>query len=55
VQREQSPDATTGRGLLLVDALADAWGVDRGDGLADVGKTVWVELALSPLAESLAE
>jgi serine phosphatase RsbU (regulator of sigma subunit)/anti-sigma regulatory factor (Ser/Thr protein kinase) len=45
--RAQDPDATNGRGMLLVDALADDWGVDRGDGLPDVGKTVWIELALS--------
>ncbi|HVN13218.1 MAG TPA: SpoIIE family protein phosphatase [Kineosporiaceae bacterium] len=40
------PEATNGRGMMLVDALADAWGVDPGDGLPDVGKTVWVEVAL---------
>jgi serine phosphatase RsbU (regulator of sigma subunit)/anti-sigma regulatory factor (Ser/Thr protein kinase) len=45
--RVEDPEATNGRGMLLVDALADSWGVDRGDGLPDVGKTVWVELALS--------
>ncbi|WP_254667838.1 ATP-binding protein [Streptomyces griseus] len=34
--------ATTGRGLLLVEALAHRWGVDeRQDG---IGKTVWAEL-----------
>lgn len=33
-------DATSGRGLLLVEALADTWGVQaRG-----AGKTVWFEL-----------
>ncbi|MGX1668635.1 ATP-binding protein [Streptomyces sp. NPDC055400] len=41
-------DAETGRGLLLVEALADAWGVapDRA------GKTVWFEKGLgsTPLA-----
>jgi anti-sigma regulatory factor (Ser/Thr protein kinase) len=36
-------DATHGRGLAIVDALADAWGVD---GRADNGKTVWFELSL---------
>ncbi|MFJ8648428.1 ATP-binding protein [Streptomyces sp. NPDC093546] len=34
-------DSTHGRGLFLVQALADAWGV-RGHGM---GKTVWFELA----------
>ncbi|GHF40637.1 hypothetical protein GCM10018790_17820 [Kitasatospora xanthocidica] len=34
--------ATSGRGLLLVEALADSWGVQlRGD-----GKVTWFELAL---------
>ncbi|HET6356386.1 ATP-binding protein [Streptomyces sp.] len=37
-----TPDAETGRGLLLVDALATTWGTaDRV-----IGKTVWAELAL---------
>ena len=34
------PDATGGRGLQLVDALCDAWGVDE----AVDGKTVWATL-----------
>lgn len=39
------PDAESGRGLLLVDALADRWGV----GLGPVPrKTVWAELDLPP-------
>lgn len=38
--QEQPRDATTGRGLLLVDALSASWGV-RPDG---VGKVVWFEL-----------
>ncbi|MCX4794907.1 MULTISPECIES: hypothetical protein [unclassified Streptomyces] len=33
---------TTGRGLQLVDALADRWGVDERRG--GIGKTVWAEL-----------
>jgi anti-sigma regulatory factor (Ser/Thr protein kinase) len=37
-----APDAECGRGLLLVDALADRWGVTpRADG---PGKVVWAEL-----------
>ncbi|MFC8867261.1 ATP-binding protein [Streptomyces sp. NPDC057148] len=40
-----APEAEHGRGLLLVDALADRWGVfDR----APVGKTVRAELDLPP-------
>ncbi len=46
VARAQDLAATNGRGMVLVDALADAWGVEVGDGLPDVGKTVWVELAV---------
>ncbi|MFJ7292686.1 ATP-binding protein [Streptomyces collinus] len=39
-----APDAESGRGLLLVEALADRWGV----GLGPVPrKTVWAELDLS--------
>ncbi|MFF2405840.1 ATP-binding protein [Streptomyces sp. NPDC058092] len=33
---------TSGRGLQLVDALADRWGVDERRG--GIGKTVWAEL-----------
>lgn len=41
---EAAPDAETGRGLLLVEALADGWGVteDRFP-----RKTVWAELRLT--------
>ncbi|MEU4117955.1 ATP-binding protein [Kitasatospora sp. NPDC028055] len=37
--RERDPEATTGRGLLLVQALAHAWGWRP----AEVGKVVWFE------------
>lgn len=36
-------DEECGRGLWLVNALASGWGVDD---LGDIGKVVWVELAL---------
>ena len=36
------PEDESGRGLLIVDALADRWGVD-GDG----GSRVWLEMALA--------
>lgn len=36
------PDVESGRGLLLVQALASAWGTSS----REVGKTVWAELAL---------
>ncbi|MEE1940465.1 ATP-binding protein [Streptomyces sp. TRM 70361] len=40
-----------GRGLLLVDALADAWGVG-GRVPGEPGKTVWCEFELKPARES---
>lgn len=42
--RPQNPTATdtSGRGLLLVDALAAAWGVDTPP---DDGKVVWFEMS----------
>ncbi|MFE9773962.1 ATP-binding protein [Streptomyces sp. NPDC005931] len=43
-RRAPSPDAESGRGLLLVDALADRWGVTDG---RFPRKTVWAELRLT--------
>lgn len=40
-----APDACSGRGLLLVEALADRWGWLRRDALV---KTVWAEVAVGP-------
>ena len=40
-RRRFAPDASTGRGLSLVDALAAAWGADT---IAGDGKVVWFEL-----------
>lgn len=42
--RDSSPDAESGRGLLLVEALADRWGVTEG---RFPRKTVWAELRLT--------
>jgi anti-sigma regulatory factor (Ser/Thr protein kinase) len=40
-RRNHAEDATTGRGLVLIEALSSAWGVEvDGD-----GKTVWFELS----------
>ncbi|WP_431772606.1 ATP-binding protein [Streptomyces cucumeris] len=48
VLRARPPeDATSGRGLLLVHSLADAWGV-RTHG---VGKALWFELEADGLVE----
>jgi len=40
VRRRYSDEATTGRGLALIERLAGAWGVAAGIG----GKTVWCDL-----------
>ena len=40
-QREVSVDSIDGRGLAIVSALADSWGVER-DGL---GQSVWAQLS----------
>ena len=40
--RNQDHYATNGRGLTMVDVLADRWGFTSGDGC----KTVWFEVAL---------
>ncbi|WP_338677119.1 ATP-binding protein [Streptomyces sp. SCSIO 30461] len=40
-----SPDVESGRGLLLVEALADRWGVHPGPVPC---KTVWAEIDLAP-------
>ncbi|WP_405840774.1 ATP-binding protein [Streptomyces platensis] len=42
VMNDAEEDEECGRGLMLVDALASGWGVDR-DG---TGKVVWAELAV---------
>ncbi|WP_405999118.1 ATP-binding protein [Streptomyces sp. NBC_00829] len=44
-RRPSSPDTESGRGLLLVDALADRWGVALGP---VPRKTVWAELDVAP-------
>jgi anti-sigma regulatory factor (Ser/Thr protein kinase) len=42
-RRDPAPHEASGRGLLIVDRLADAWGVDA----APPGKTVWFAVTLS--------
>ncbi|MFC8350325.1 ATP-binding protein [Streptomyces sp. NPDC057280] len=46
---EAGPNDERGRGLLLVDALADAWGVQPDS----PGKTTWFEIAPESLTENL--
>ncbi|MBV1949315.1 SpoIIE family protein phosphatase [Streptomyces sp. BV129] len=43
-RREPQDDGVSGRGLLLVDMLADAWGVEARGG----GKAVWCEFRVDP-------
>lgn len=40
-----SPDSEGGRGLLLLDAVVDKWGVER---MRQGGKTVWFECGPAP-------
>ena len=40
--RNLEPSAENGRGLHIISALSEAWGVDQLDG---TGKHVWAELA----------
>ncbi|MGW6480763.1 ATP-binding protein [Streptomyces sp. NPDC055059] len=47
---EPGPDNESGRGLLLIDALADRWGTEPRP---PSGKTVWVEITLAPNETSL--
>jgi len=45
VLRPRSVEATGGRGMIIVDVLADEWGVEP---IPDDGKTVWFELRTGP-------
>ncbi|MFG2883575.1 SpoIIE family protein phosphatase [Streptomyces sp. NPDC048297] len=45
-RREAGEDGVSGRGLLLVDRLTDAWGVEARGG----GKAVWCEFRVAPPA-----
>ncbi|MFF4559461.1 ATP-binding protein [Streptomyces sp. NPDC001435] len=49
---ETSADAETGRGLLLITALADRWGTEP---YPPGGKTVWAELTLGRCDGSASE
>ena len=45
-EEHPGPDATSGRGPLLIDALASTWGIEVSPDW--VGKTVWLELQCRP-------
>jgi anti-sigma regulatory factor (Ser/Thr protein kinase) len=47
VLQRPTPDETHGRGLLIVAALSNRWGVEHHDGR----KTVWAEVPLSGTIE----
>ena len=42
-QRHYGLDATTGRGLRLVQSMSSAWGVEKVDDATGNGKVVWFE------------
>lgn len=44
VLRPPSRKAVSGRGMLVVDALADSWGVRR----RPIGKSIWIRIADDP-------
>ena len=46
VRRNSGPDATSGRGIALVEHLSARWGVERTGN----GKVVWCELPVRPAA-----
>ncbi|MCW2666141.1 MAG: ATP-binding region ATPase domain protein [Frankiales bacterium] len=46
VTRDYGAEATTGRGLRMLDEIAQRWGVEVHE--APAGKTVWVELGSAP-------
>ncbi|WP_107452047.1 ATP-binding protein [Streptomyces sp. NRRL F-5650] len=49
--RAPQEGSTNGRGLFLVESLADDWGVRP----CGAGKSVWFELGVEPVAEADAE
>ena len=47
IQRAYRPEATTGRGIALVEALTRSWGIEQRDD----GKLVWCELVADPATD----
>ncbi|MGY0061627.1 ATP-binding protein [Streptomyces sp. LZ34] len=50
---EAEADAEHGRGLLLVQAYADAWGTVWHGGLQPTGKSVWFSVSDAPALKAL--
>lgn len=50
VKRESGWCAEGGRGLVIVDGMADAWGVDFD--VQGAGKSVWFEMRTTPEQEA---
>ncbi|MER5632917.1 ATP-binding protein [Streptomyces nitrosporeus] len=48
--RDADPSATSGRGLAMIAAVSESWGVRPGDG---AGKVVWFTLAAPSFATAL--
>jgi anti-sigma regulatory factor (Ser/Thr protein kinase) len=48
VMQVPTPEATSGRGLLIVATLALSWGFEATARDRTTGKTVWAVLAISP-------
>ena len=46
VRRNYATDASTGRGIKLVEALASSWGVERSAS----GKAVWCQIDFPPVS-----
>ena len=44
VRRHPAPGEASGRGLLIIETVADRWGVEVGE----AGKTVWFEMDTPP-------
>ncbi len=54
-QRQYGLDATTGRGLRLLESLSHRWGVDHIDDESGSGKVVWFEPAAEMTSSGFAQ
>ena len=44
--KRYAPDSVTGRGLTMIDSVAERWGIDENAG----GKAVWFEVPLDEVS-----